>query len=130
MKTRTETVIDASEWDAVVVSTYGKPYKFQQQCGCRDRGSFRFRVPDAAFDFDMSESIPEEINGNERGVKFAAWIARDPKTPLNGDEIVTERWGIDLWWARNFYPDFQTLANDMLERGVLKAGNYTINIDW
>ena len=39
------TAIEVSEWDDVVTETYKRPYSFQQQAGCRERGVFRFRVP-------------------------------------------------------------------------------------
>jgi hypothetical protein len=81
MKARTETVIDVSEWDALVVKTYKRPYSFQQQGGCKSRGVFRFSVPDDAEDYE-NEAVPEIVNGPERGVSFAAWLKRDPKVPL------------------------------------------------
>lgn len=132
MKIRTEKVIDTAEWDKLVMDTYGKPYCFQQQEGCKARGSsFRFTVPDEAYDEGMNDSIPEVVNHPKRGVKFEAWKARDPNTPLYGEKRVrAERWDIDLWWWRNFYPDFQTVANDLLAKGLLEAGEYTIDIDW
>ncbi len=61
------------------------------------------------------------------GVKFAAWLARDPLKPVGSHK---EKWEIELFWARNFYPDIETVANDLHKKGLLKAGKYTINIDW
>lgn len=131
MKTRTETVIDLNEWNKLVVKTYGRPYHFQQQDGCQGRGSFRFTVPDTDNDADMNDAIPEKVNGEEMGVKFAQWLARDPKAPLGANDTCrSEQWNIDLWWHRNFYPDFQTVANDLHAKGLLLAGEYTIDIDW
>ena len=130
MKIKELKVIESSDWDSLVEKTYGKPYCLQQQDGCQDRGLFHFRVPrKETFDGGMSDSVPEEVNSKEMGVKFEKWKARDPKTPLNEDESGKERWAIDLWWYRNFYPDFQTIANDLCEKGLLKAGSYAINID-
>lgn len=130
MKTRTEQVIDVQEWDKLVSDTYGRPYAFQQQEDCRDRGSFRLKVPDEAEDF-ANETVPEVVNGSEMGVRFSDWLARDPKQPLaHDDECRSEQWAIDLWWARNFYPDVQMVANDLHARGLLDAGEYTIDIDW
>lgn len=134
MKIRTEQVIDVSEWDALVRETYGRPYSFQQQDGCKGRGSFRFTVPTPAEDYEDYEatSIPEIVNGKDIGVSFAAWLARDPKAPLVDarDGCRKEDWCIELWWERAFYPDIYMVANDLHAKGLLKAGEYTINIDW
>lgn len=127
MKTRIETVIDVSEWDAFVSQTYGRPYSFQQQDGCKDRGTFRFTVPDEANDFWRDE-VPEEVNHQTMGVSFAAWLERDPAKPLGGNK--SQSWEIALWWDRNFYPDVQMVANDLHAKGLLPAGSYTIDIDW
>jgi hypothetical protein len=121
--------IDVDEWDEFVEKTYGRPYNFQQQDGCKGRGIFQFKVPDEADDFKNS-SVPEIINHEEMGVSFAAWLARDPKQVLSEDENGDAKWGIDLWWHRNFYPDFQMVANDLHSKGLLPAGEYVLNIDW
>lgn len=126
IKIRTEKVIDVSEWDALVTKTYGRPYSFQQQDGCKDRGFFRFSVPSRAEDF-KNESVPEKVNHAKMGVGFAAWLARDPKAPIENGR--TDR-GLGLWWERNFYPEFQMVANDLHAKGLLEAGDYTIEIDW
>lgn len=126
MKIRTENVIDVSEWDALVQKTYGRPYSFQQQDGCKSRGVFRFRVPAKADDY-VRDSVPEVVNHEEMGVSFAAWLKRDPKTPLANGSI---DYSLDLWWERNFYPDVQMVANDLHLRGLLPTEDYTIDIDW
>lgn len=128
MKTRTETVIDLNEWDLLVSSTYGRPYSFQQQDDCRDRGSYRITIPDEAEDFE-NEAVIEEVNGPEMGVSFAAWLARDPKQKLS-DPTAQEAYCLELWWDRNFYPDVQMVANDLHAKGLIEAGTYTIDIDW
>lgn len=132
MKTRTEKVIECGEWDKLVIDTYGKPYCFQQQEGCKSRGSFRFTVPYEDEDSEMNDSIPEVVNHKTMGVKFSKWLDRDPKQPLSIEDegCETDQWAIDLWWHRNFYPDFQTLANDLNAKGLLSTGDYTIDIDW
>jgi hypothetical protein len=129
MKIRNVKMIDCHEWDALVKKTYGRPYCFQQQDGCKDRGTHSFTVPDASEDEEMNDSVPEVVNHEERGVKFAVWLARDPKKKLKGKENQNS-WSLDLWWTRNFYPDFQTVANDLHAKGLLEAGDYTIDIDW
>jgi len=118
--------ISSSELDALVVKTYGRPYSFQQQDGCKSRGVEHVTVPADPEDFEATE-IPEEINGPEAGVSFAAWLARDPKAPV-GDDI--EGWAIGLFWARNFYPHVSMVLNDLHARGLLPAGKYTLVIDW
>lgn len=117
-------VIDLGEWDDLVEKTYGKPYSFQQQNGCQSRGTHYFKVPDYADDFE-NDTIPEKINGDEMGVSFKAWLARDPDE-WNSDEYYFK----DLFWGRNFYPEFQTVANDLHEKGLIPAGEYQIDIDW
>lgn len=142
MKIQTKKLIDVSEWDNLVMKTYGRPYSLQQQDGGQPRGLLRFTVPDDAEDF-RNDSVLEMINGTERGVNFAAWKARDPKEPVKGDlsdprytflyEIYkyprTDDWEIAMFWERNFYPDFQTVANDLHAKGKLEAGEYAIDID-
>jgi len=125
MKIRQENVVEVQDWDALVVETYGRPYSFQQQDGCKARGVWRFSVPDEAEDYER-DTIPEKINGDEMGVSFEAWLNGDPKASVAGEKDYC----IGLWWDRNFYPDMQMIANDLHEKGLLEAGDYTINIDW
>jgi len=132
MKIRTEKLIDVQEWDKLVQDTYGKPYSFQQQNGCKDRGIQYLTVPsEVDYDDDYNDSIPEVVNHKEMGVKFAKWLERDPKQPLKDEKGEREdQWGIDLWWERNFYPSPESVANDLHKKGLLEAGEYLINIDW
>lgn len=113
----------------MVEETYGRPYKFQQQDGCRDRGIVSITIPDEDYDEDMNDSIPENINSAEIGVKFKVWLERDPEQPLSNYEGTPEV-GLRLFWERNFYPDIQTVANDLYDKGLIEAGDYFINIDW
>jgi hypothetical protein len=134
MKIRTEKVIAASDWDSLVEKTYGRKYILQQQEGCMERRRIHITIPDMdnVNDDYMNDEIPEIINHDIMGVKFSKWLERDPKQNLK-DEAKGERvdqWGIDLWWERNFYPDLQTVANDLHLKGLIEAGNYTIDIDW
>ncbi len=125
---RKENVVEVSDWDALVVKTYGRPYSFQQQDGCKSRGIFRFSVPDdeKCEDFE-NDTVEEKVNGKEMGVSFKAWLERDPKKKLKGDRSSSS---LELWWDRNFYPNFQMVANDLHSKGLLDAGEYTIDIDW
>lgn len=78
----------------------------------------------------MNDAIPENVNDEMMGVKFAKWLERDPKQVLSSlSRRREEQYAIRLWWERNFYPDFQTVANDLHNKGLLKAGKYTIEID-
>lgn len=129
---RTEQVIDCSDWDDLVVGTYGRPYCFQQQDGCKSRGRETLDVtlnPTYVYDFEATE-VPEVVNGDEMGVSFAAWLARDPKQQLNTKDEWDSKHGLGLWWDRNFYPTAESIAHDLCKRGLLPEGTYTINIDW
>ena len=123
---KTKQVIEVSEWDALVEKTYGRPYKFQQQDGCQSRGTVEITVPEEASDYER-ESVPEEVNHEEMGVSFKAWLARDPKKKLPKQDYDYQ---LRLWWERNFYPDLQMIANDLHAKGLLAAGSHTILIDW
>lgn len=128
MKISNQKVIELRDWNDFVQKTYGRPYNFQQQDGCKSRGVFSFDVPDASeVDKEAPDSVDEVVNGKKMGVNFEAWLKRDPKTPLaNG----RNDYGLDLWWKRNFYPDIQMIANDLHAKGLLEAGSYMIVIDW
>lgn len=54
---KTKKVIDVDDWDRLVIETYKRPYCFQQQDGCKDRGIFDFTVPDAAEDFGREREL-------------------------------------------------------------------------
>ena len=123
---RTIQRIDSDDWDNLVVETYGKPYILQQQNGCMDRHHFQIAVPDLPYDYD-NDSIPDEINGDEMGVSFAAWLARDPKE-WNGNPDDANYVG--MFWERNFYPHVQMIVNDLHAKGLIPAGKYEIDIDW
>ena len=148
LKYKQKRTVDVSDWDRLVEETYGKPYSFQQQDGCKDRGTFSLEVPSKyTEDEEMNDSIPEVINNeSEMGVKFAVWLARDPNAPLNpskeeleacnyyyGEDEKTwkeDKSHIRMFWERNFYPDVNTLANDLYEKGLIEEGEYLIDIDW
>lgn len=95
MKIRTEKVIDVQEWDALVEKTYGRPYSFQQQDGCKSRGVFRFTVPSKETDDFERDAVPEIVNHEEMGVSFAAWLKRDPKASIEGGRT---DYSLGLWW--------------------------------
>lgn len=126
IKTTSKQIIVVSDWDDLVKQTYGKPYNFQQQDDCKDRGTHHITVPGGADDFER-DTIHEEINGDDMGVSFAAWQARDPKE-WNGSP--NKACFINMFWERNFYPEVQMIANDLHEKGLLPKGEYVIEIDW
>lgn len=123
----TKQVIEVQDFDALVQSTYGRPYSFQQQDGCQSRGAFNITIPDAYTNDYENNTVPDTINGDEMGVSFAAWRARDPKEWNGLDE---DKRFVDMFWDRNFYPNIQMVANDLHAKGLIPAGEYMINIDW
>lgn len=127
MKIKTVQVIDVSDWDKLIRETYGRFYSFQQQDGCKDRGTEYITVP-CAIPYDYkNDTIPEEVNHEEMGVSFNAWLNRDPKTPLINQEY---NWELEMWYERNFYPHVDMIINDLYTKGLLPAGEYMIDIDW
>lgn len=132
LRIRTIGMIESSDWDDFVQETYGRPYCFQQQDGCQSRGTRSITVPEESEDEYMHDSIEERVNGSKMGVKFQVWLDRDPKAVLkdNSGKVEDRKSLIGLFWERNFYPDLQTVANDLHAKGLLDAGEYIINIDW
>lgn len=126
LKIKNQKIIDVQDWDELVIKTYGKPYSFQQQDGCKERGLVYITIPEQGGDYE-NETVPEKVNGSEMGVKFSAWLARDPKEWSAPEK---NSWTLDLFWERNFYPDVQMVANDLHSKGLIEAGEYIINIDW
>ncbi len=126
IKFKKEKVIRVWDWDELVIKTYGRPYNFQQQDGCKERQRFYITVPEEAEDYE-NDTIPEKINGDEMGVSFAAWLSRDPKE-WNGKANDVKF--LDLFWNRNFYPNVQMIENDLHAKGLMPKGEYTIDIDW
>ncbi len=128
LKYSNKKIIEVQDWDELVSRTYNRPYNFQQQDGCQERGIVNISIPsDWNGDEEMNDSIPEVINGQEMGVKFKAWLARDPKQPIKGEKYDYQT---ELFWERSFYPSLYAVANDLHEKGLIEAGDYIINIDW
>ena len=127
LKITNEKVIEVSDWDKFITETYGKPYSFQQQDGCKSRGTYSFRVP---LDYEPErferDSVPEIVNGEEMGVSFEAWLKRNPKTPVGG----ATGYSIGLWWNRNSYPHIDEIIENLYAKGLIEKGDYLINIDW
>lgn len=128
MKIKNVKMIDVQDWDNLVQETYNKVYSFQQQDGCQERGIFHLSIPSKySNEDDMNNNIPEVINCDTMGVKFEKWLERDPKQAVGKEK---EQWAINLWWERNFYPSIYTVANDLYKKGLIEAGDYSIEIDW
>ena len=58
--------VEVENWDALVTEVYDRPYKFQQQDGCKERQVIDFTVPAYSEDYDDSEE----------GVSFKTWFTR------------------------------------------------------
>jgi len=143
IKTKKVQVIDVNDWDELVKKTYGKPYNFQQQDDCQPRDKFNLTIPSSyTDDEEMHDEIPMIVNGPEMGVKFKVWLDTDPNNKVLIKNYVMNNGPIgelqetndihykEMVWGRNFYPDIYTLANDLYEKGLIKAGKYLIDIDW
>jgi hypothetical protein len=128
IKTKSVKVIELHDWDQLVTKTYGRPYRFQQQDGCKDRDSEYIIVPCYPEDYE-NDTVPEKVNNPEMGVSFKAWLERDPTQKLSGKDD-QESYCLDLWWDRNFYPYVSMIINDLHAKGLLEAGEYQIEIDW
>jgi hypothetical protein len=114
LKYKTQRVIDLRDWDQLVKDTYGKEYSFQQQDGCRERQQYYIEIPSK---WTNDDDMPDEPRKNERGVKFSVWLEENPT------------WSrLDI--IRNFYPDVETLANDLFDKGLIEEGVYVIDVDW
>jgi hypothetical protein len=133
MKFKKVNYASVQEWDKLVEDTYKKPYSFQQQDGCKPRGTFKFTVPCEYGEDYERDTIKEEVNGPEKGVSFKAWLARDPKTPLKDEDDYktgSNQTYINMWWERNFYPTVEMIIQDLQSKGLLELGEYVIDIDW
>jgi hypothetical protein len=114
LKYRTQRVISLRDWDQLVKDTYGKEYAFQQQDGCRERQQYHITIPSS---WTNDDSMQDEPRKNAQGVKFSVWLEEDPN------------WSrLDI--IRNFYPDVETLANDLFSKGLIEEGSYVIDVDW
>jgi hypothetical protein len=110
-------VINAHDWDKLVEQTYGRPYSFQQQEGGKDKGHEHITVPcKNTFDY-KNDKLIEKFAYKNMGVSFKAWLERDPKTLSKRSHSM-------------FYPHVSMVINDLYAKGLLKAGEYIINIDW
>lgn len=113
-------LIEIRDWNNFIKEIYQRPYNFQQQDGCKERGTYSFTVPEQyqeslEFDFE-NDVVPEEVNHEDRGVSFKAWLERDPTQKLKD---MTYEWELELWWHRNFYPAVETIIYDLYQKKLL-----------
>lgn len=115
-------LIEVDDWDSFVKDVYKKPYNFQQQDGCKERGVSYFSVPlnGKPEDFENEDVISNYYN---YGVKFSSWLDKDPENPSREFEDET-------WWERDFYPHIEMIIDDLYKKGLIEEGEYGINIDW
>ena len=129
LKYEIKKIIDSFDLDALVLETYGKPYCFQQQDGCKPRGIEYISIPvKNPYDF-KNNSLPFKINGDYMGVSFETWLNTTPEE-INDKYPEDYRGQNDLWWERNFYPNIDMIVNDLYNKGLIKEGEYLIEIDW
>ena len=128
LKYKNKKIIEVHDWDDFVQETYSKPYNFQQQEGCRERGHFSFSLP-LGYTPEVVENtdIKYTTEDSSMGVSLKQWLDRSPTTKLLNQKYDHD---LELWWDRNFYPDFDELIQDMYLRGLLEPGEYIIIIDW
>lgn len=117
-------LISVQDWDALVQEVYGKPYNFQQQDGCKERGISWQECPSEGYDYEV-DSIPIKVNGYEMGVSFKTWL----ETPADM-QWFKEKWENEMFWERNFYPCVDMIINDLHEKGYLPEGEFGIEVDW
>ena len=123
-------MVNVSDFDQLVKDTYGKPYSYQQQDGCKGRGVDNMEVPADVYDYENT-SMVERVNGPDEGIDFQTWLDRDPKQPLKDEpERDNSEWKIELFWTRNFYPHVSMIINDLHKRGLIEAGDFSIDINW
>ena len=123
---RIKKIITSYDLDDLIRETYGKPYCFQQQNGCKNRGTAYITVP-VLNPFNYSNDLLDfQINGEKMGVSFKTWLNT---TVEEVNELHQENY-IHLWWERNFYPNLDMIVNDLYEKGLIEAGDYLIEIDW
>ena len=122
---KTVKMIDVDDWDDLVKETYNKMYSFQQQDDCKERQIVNITVPTKPMDYE-NDTIPEIINGDVMGVSFDTWLARDINQNLEHQDDSY----LELFWERNFYPHVSMIVNDLYKKGLLEAGEFSIDIDW
>lgn len=120
-------LVSVQEWDELVEKTYGRPYSFQQQDGCKDRGIFKFSTPVNLDWLNIQEESMNDWNPmisdmDVMGVKFDIWLVECPSSNVSTKER--------LFWKRRFYPNIYSVIDDLYNKGLIEKGEYVIDIDW
>ena len=118
--------ISVNDWDNFVREIYSKNYSFQQQDGCKDRGIETINTLDEPYDYRNTE-IPFKVNGEDMGVSFETWLNTKPDDTVKHFEYTYQN---NLFWERSFYPHVSMIVKDLVEKDLLKPGEYDIIIDW
>ena len=66
MDIRNTKTVAVSDWDELVRETYGRPYSFQQQDGCKSRGVFYINVPSEDSNDYKRDLVSEIVNHCKR----------------------------------------------------------------
>lgn len=134
-----EKIVNVSDWDKLVKETCDKPYSFKQQDGCQNRRIYKITIPS-----ELNNSIPDKNMYDKTGITWCIWL-KSKLTPnlikrylhrvkfalwLEHSVIGTDDLAIGIFWNTNLYPDIFTITNDMYEKGLIKKGDYLININW
>lgn len=128
MKVQIKKFVPVHVWNEFVREVYGRSYKLEsQEHYCNKIVSFLTIPTSYDSDDDMNDSIKEIVQGLEKGVKFKTWLSRDPLQPLLTRRY--DEWELETFWEENFYPDLQTLANDLYKKNKLDSGEYIIYFD-
>lgn len=128
MKVQIKKFVPVHVWNEFVREVYGRSYKLEsQEHYCNEIVSFLTIPTSYDSDDDMNDSIKEIVQGLEKGVKFKTWLSRDPLQPLLTRRY--DEWELETFWEENFYPDLQTLANDLYKKNKLDSGEYIIYFD-
>lgn len=119
LRCRVITMIESIAWNEFITAVYGRRYDYQQQDGCRSRGTVDFTASTEGKIWGFDDATPEELMEHRynMGVSLKSWLGTDPKD-------------LTIDWECHFYPSLDELAQDLCKRGLLPAGSYTLNIDW
>lgn len=130
LKIKNVKLIESYELDKFIEKIYGKPYSFQQQAGCIERGIHNIEIIGEKYESsdDLPDTVKEEINGDDMCVSFESWLKTDPSE--HKERNGWSDWEVKLFWARNFYPCLEDVMEDLCKKGHIKPGQYTINVDW
>lgn len=124
MKTKTVKIAEVNDFDELVMNTYGIPYNFQQQGGCKNTSIEYFCFP---FNGDYTNTtLPFEINGKTRGISFEVWKNHDMEELK---KMFSDDWEVGMFYARNFYPHIERLLQDLVDKELISGKCFGIEIN-